>query len=196
MEMRGHDAYVTMRVRPSSHYPAPKKLCGELLAERSEAQRQSVLDYSVKLDARGGMAVTRGPAYRVGRIDFVGNHHYSDAAMRRNFVLEEGQLFDEQLLRKSIARFNRTGWFAEIESRNVMVHPDAQTGFASVTVELAERRGGSWRLSGPVGPMSLGGRCRHPSLRGCRRGGTEFLSSRRMQLRSVCLHLPSRCSRL
>ena len=77
--------------------------------------------------------------------------------MRRNFVLEEGQLFDEQLLRKSIARLNRTGWFAEIESRNVVVHPDAQTGFASVTVELAERRGGSWRLSGPVGADVAGG---------------------------------------
>jgi outer membrane protein insertion porin family len=157
VEMRGHDAYVTMRVRPSAHYPAPKNLCGELLAERREAQRQGVLDYSVKLDAHGGMAVTRGPAYRVGRIDFIGNHHHSDAAIRRNFVLEEGQLLDEQLLRKSIARLNRTGWFAEIESRNVVVHPDAQTGFASVTVELAERRSGAWELSGPVGPMSLAG---------------------------------------
>ncbi|HUI57778.1 MAG TPA: POTRA domain-containing protein [Bryobacteraceae bacterium] len=157
VEMRGRDAYVTMTVRPDARHPAPKHLCGELLAERREAQRQGVLDYSVKLDSHGGMAVTRGPAYRVGRIDFLGNHHYSDSAVRRNFVLMEGQLFDERLLRKSIARLNRTHWFGEIESRNVLVQPDVRTGLANVTVQLAERKSGSWKLSGPVGPLSLAG---------------------------------------
>jgi len=155
--MRGRDAYVTMNVRPGVRHPAPKNLCGEMLAERREAQRQGVLDYSVKLDSQAGMAVTRGPAYRVGRIDFLGNHHYSDAAIRRNFMLMEGQPFDEQLLRKSIARLNRTGWFGEIESRNILVQPDARSGLANVTVKLAERRSGSWKLSGPVGPLSLAG---------------------------------------
>ena len=157
VEMRGRDAYVTMSVQPGARYPAPKNLCGKLLAERREAERQGVLDYSVKLDAGGGMTVTRGPVYRVGRIDFTGNHRYSDTAIRRNFLLDEGQLFDEGLLRKSIARLNRTGWFEKIESRNVVAHPDAETGFANATVELTERKSRSWKLTGPVGPMSLSG---------------------------------------
>ncbi len=157
VEMRGRDASVKMRVRPGARRAVSKDLCGELLAKRREAQRRGVLNYSVKLDAGGVIGITAGPAYRVGRIDFIGNHHYSDAAIRRNFVLIEGQAFDEQRLRESIARLNRTGWFAEIESRDVAVRPDAGTGLADVRIEITERQGGSWRVSGPVGPASVAG---------------------------------------
>lgn len=157
VEMRGRDAYVTMTVRPGAPRPVSKNLCGELLAKRREAQRRGVLDYSVKLDGGGGIDVTAGPAYRVGRIDFTGNHHYSDAAIRRNFVLMEGQQFDQERLRESIARLNRTAWFAEVESRDVVVRPDARTGFADVAIKVTERKGGSWKISGPVGPASVAG---------------------------------------
>ena len=157
VEMRGRDAYVTLSAQPGARYPGQENPCRKLLVERRAAERQGALDFSVKLDAHGGMTVTRGPIYRVGRIDFTGNHRYSDSAIRRNFVLDEGQLFDEDLLRKSIARLNRTGWFEKIESRNLVVHPDEQTGLADVTVKLTERKSRSWKLSGPVGPMSLSG---------------------------------------
>ena len=50
--------------------------------------------------------------------------------IRRNFVLDEGDVFDELLLRRSISRINRSGLFDPIDERHVIVHPDEKTGFS------------------------------------------------------------------
>jgi len=132
-------------------------VCAPLFAARREAQRQGVLDFTATRDGEGRVTVERGASYRVGRIEFLGNHRYGDRAIRRNFLLQEGAVFDEQRLRRSIARLNRVAWFERIGQRDVLVHPDEKTGFASVTVRLNEPGSGSWRLSGPAGPLSFGG---------------------------------------
>jgi hypothetical protein len=102
-------------------------------------------------------AVQPGPAYRVGRIEFTGNHRYSDAAVRRNFSLDEGQPLDRRLLRKSIARLNQTLWFEPMDDDSLVVQPHLATGEADVLLQLTERKFRAWAISGPVGPVSLGG---------------------------------------
>jgi hypothetical protein len=47
--------------------------------------------------------------------------------------------------------------FENLEARNVIVEPNEKTGRADVTVKLAERKKGAWRISGPVGPAALAG---------------------------------------
>src|SRR5439155_16954099 len=42
-------------------------------------------------------------------------------------------------------------------ARNVSIQPNDKTGLADVRVRLTERKRGAWRLSGPVGPMTLAG---------------------------------------
>lgn len=142
--------------------PGPKSLispdlCRALLVERRDAQKQGILDFTARYDTEKGLTVERGRPYRVGRIEFQGNHRYSDSTIRRNFVIDEGAVFDELLLRRSIARINRSSWFDPIDEKHVIVHPDPQTGFADITVRLTERKRGAWNLSGPVGPLSLAG---------------------------------------
>jgi hypothetical protein len=136
----------------------PPGACTALFAERRETERQGILDFPVTL-AVPAMIVKAAPgkAYTVGRINFIGHPHYTDAAVRRSFLLDEGVPLDQYLLRKSIARLNRTNLFQPIDERQVSVRTNQETGVADVTVHLMERKRGEWSLGGPVGPMSLAG---------------------------------------
>lgn len=157
VDIHGNDATVTMVVERGTQHSIDPNLCASLFAERHEAQKQGVLDFSAQLNGDGGVNVGLGPRYQVGRIEFNGNHHYKDSIIRSNFLLAEGATFDERLLRRSIANLNRTAMFEGIEAKNVAVVPNEKTGFADVTVQLTERKRGAWSLSGPAGPAALAG---------------------------------------
>jgi hypothetical protein len=150
-------AWVGIVANPGPQSQLPPDFCKGLLADRREAQKQGILDFTAHYDTEAGLHVDRGRSYRVGRIEFQGNHHFSDTTIRRNFVIDEGDIFDELLLRRSIARINRAGMFEPIDEKHVIVHPDPATGYADITVRIRERKRGRWNLSGPVGPLSLAG---------------------------------------
>src|SRR5262249_13041989 len=61
----------------------PKDLCRALLVERRDAQREGILDFSASFQD-GHLTVDRGHPYRVRRIEFTGNHHFSDSTVRRH----------------------------------------------------------------------------------------------------------------
>ncbi len=153
----GHDAHVSIVVNPGKKYSMPPGLCTSLLAQRREAQKKGIIDFTAHFDIQHGPSVDLGRSYRVGRIEFVGNHQFSDSSLRSNFLLSEGDILDEQMLRRSVARLNRTERFEEISEKNVIVQPNPRTGFANITVHVNERKRGRWDISGPVGPMSLAG---------------------------------------
>ncbi|HTS49509.1 MAG TPA: POTRA domain-containing protein [Bryobacteraceae bacterium] len=148
---------------------SPGELCPSLFSARREAEKQGIPDFSAKLDARGmepselvpavDLAVTteKGRSYHIGRIDFSGRQHFSDAIVRSNMLLAEGDLLDEKLLRKSMMRINQTGYFDPVTERDVHIQTDEDSGIANIDIQLHERKGGAWSLSGPVGPASIGG---------------------------------------
>jgi hypothetical protein len=170
IEQDQKNAEVTFLVRSGPHYetsePIPQ-VCSSLLAQRRDAERQGILDFAATLhvqrtDASSNLVnltttIDRGPTYRVGRIEFTGNRHYSDASVRNSLLLDEGQLLDEFLLRKSADRINQTEAFEPITSADIAIHTNSTTGVADVTIHLKERKRGSWNLSGPVGPASFAG---------------------------------------
>ena len=181
LNVHEHQADITIRVQAGPLYrvrnatldegsfntESPVGFCPRLLAARRDSERQGILDFAAKLDARrvqepGQMVdlsttINRGRPYRVGRINFVGSRHYSDGMLRRNFLIDEGQLLDERLLRKSIARLNQTMLFDPVSERDVQVHTDELSGLADISIQLREHKGRSWNLSGPVGPASFAG---------------------------------------
>ncbi len=157
VETVGKDAIVSINVTPGERRPVDRNLCSSLFQQRREAQKQGILDFTAKIDTNGHLSVDLGKPYRVGKITFTGNHIYKDSMIRRNFVIDEGQIFDERQLRRSVANLNRTNLFENIDPRQVTVQPDEKTGLADVTVRLRERKRGSWNISGPVGPASLAG---------------------------------------
>lgn len=166
-DIRGRDAAVRIGIEAGPRYqgaPDPRSLCLCLFAERREAERSGVLDFTPRLEvevadgaARVETHVDRGVPYRVGRIEFTGNYRTPDTTLRRNLVLEEAQPLDGYLLRRSIARLNRTGLVDPIDMKRVTLRTNPQTGVANVIVGITEAKHGSWRLSGPVGPASVAG---------------------------------------
>jgi hypothetical protein len=169
-ELHQKDAEVTFFIRSGPRYetsePIPQ-VCSSLLAQRRDAERQGILDFAATLHvqrpedtsnfANLSTTIDRGPSYRVGRIDFTGNTHYSDSMIRSNLLLDEGQLLDELLLRKSADRINQIEAFEPITATSIAIHTNQATGIADVTIHLKERKRGSWNLSGPVGPASFAG---------------------------------------
>jgi len=165
--MRGKDAGVRIQIEAGQHYsgaPDPRALCSSLFAERRAAERVGVLDFTPRLAVRlaDGVAhvdtqIDRGVPYRVGRIEFRGNYRTPDATLRRNLLLEEARPLDGYLLRRSIARLNRTGLVEPINMKRVVLRTDPQSGVANVIIGLEEAKRGSWNLSGPVGLPSVAG---------------------------------------
>ena len=148
---------VSFFIEPGPRYPVRGPSCACLLKTRREAERQGILDFAVTLDTNGPSMIHRGQPYRIGRIRFIGNHHYGDATLRRNILLDEGQLLDETLLRKSLDRLNRSMRFEPITEQDASIDADEPTGTAGVTIRLRERKRGAWNISGPVGPASFAG---------------------------------------
>jgi len=159
---------------PDAGFPA-RQMCNELLAERRIAEQAGILDFSARIEIRDipeepltegpdarkwadlTATVQRGPVYRVGRIEFRGNRTFSDQTVRRTFLLNEDDLFDETLLRKSLVRLNDTGLFETLTESSVIINTPPGSDRADLTVHLKEKKMRHWFLSGPVGPMSLAG---------------------------------------
>jgi hypothetical protein len=93
----------------------------------------------------------------LGRITFTGNRRYSDANIRRNLVLDEGDWLNRRLLRMSIARLNQTLQFEPLDGNSIATHPHPKTGEADIEIRLTERNRRAWSISGPLGTMSFAG---------------------------------------
>ncbi len=162
VDVSGTSARVEIEVHAGPRYAAvPPDFCSTLFRQRRAAERAGVLEFSAAatVDAAGQLSwrTEQGRPYRVGRIEFIGNHRYRDAFVRRNFVIDEGQPFDERRLGQSVARLNRTNLFENIDERSVTILRNPETGVAGIHVRLTERNPGAWSISGPAGPMSFAG---------------------------------------
>ena len=157
-------------VHPENELMRSQNFCSQLFVARRAAEHEGILDFNVNLQVQPTSASTpespeadltasieRGKPFHVGRIEFIGNHHFSEAAVRGNLLLDEGDLLDEHLLRKSMARLNEASYFAPVNERNTILRTDPETGTVDIDFHVVERKRGSWNLSGPVGPSSLAG---------------------------------------
>lgn len=155
----------TVQNQWGKHQLWSRDLCSCLFKQRREAEKSGILDFQAHVQVQPkddhsadlAIKVEEGRPYRVGRIEFNGLRHYSEAAVRKNFVLDESDVFDEQLLRESIYRLNQSMMFDPVDMRNVSVRTDDKTGVADIVVPVNDRKRGSWMLSGPVGPASFAG---------------------------------------
>ena len=164
VDTTGTSTRVRIEVQAGPQYgPAPPGFCSALFAERRAAESEGILDFTAIASVDSPSHLTSrtelGQPYRVGRIEFSGNRRYSDAFVRRNVVLDEGQPLDEQRLHQSVARLNRTNAFENIDERSVAILRNPKTRVADIHIRLTERKRGAWSISGPVGPMSFAERC-------------------------------------
>jgi len=168
-QISGNGIMTTM-VHPVNGLIRTQNYCSTLYATRRQAEHEGILDFTVNMqvqptaestpeapEANLATTIDRGSPYHIGRIEFKGARHFSEAAVRSNFLLDEGDLLDEHLLRKSMARLNEANMFQPVNEHSTILHTDPKTHIADIDMRLIERKRGAWNLSGPVGPASLAG---------------------------------------
>jgi outer membrane protein insertion porin family len=90
----------------------------------------------------------------VNRINFAGNTKTKDKVMRREFILEEGNVFSSYLLDTSVLKLNQLGFFERIEEKDYEVKPNEKTGLVDVNLKVKEKSQQSIGLTGGVSGIS------------------------------------------
>ena len=97
------------------------------------------------------MRFTEEKQYYVRRIDFVGNTTTRDKVIRRELLLDEGQLFNKRAWEVSILRLNQLDYFDRIEEdKAVEIKRNQKEGTVDLTLKLKEKGKQSIGLQGGV----------------------------------------------
>ncbi len=101
--------------------------------------------------------VDEGKQFSVRRIEFQGNTTTRDKVIRRELVLEEGQVYNEQYWKLSLQRLNQLGFFEQIKPEDPNVterHLDEKEGLVDLTLKVHERGKNQIGLSGGVSGLA------------------------------------------
>jgi outer membrane protein insertion porin family len=92
-----------------------------------------------------------GRQYFVRRIEFTGNTTTRDKVIRREFLLDEGDIFNSQLLDLSILRLNQLGYFEMLKQEDAVdVRRNPQSDTVDLVLKVKERGKNSIGLNGGV----------------------------------------------
>src|SRR5260221_1599077 len=93
----------------------------------------------------------------VRRIDFSGNPHSRDKVIRRELLLDEGQLFDKRRWEISILRLNQLDYFDRIEEdKAVEIKRNTKEGTVDLNLKVHEKGKQSIGLNGGVSGLAGG----------------------------------------
>ena len=93
--------------------------------------------------------------YYVRRIDFVGNTTTRDKVIRRELLIDEGQLFNKRYWDISILRLNQLNYFDKIEAdKAVEIKRNTKEGTVDLTLKLKEKGKQSIGLQGGVSGLA------------------------------------------
>jgi len=101
--------------------------------------------------------VDEGKQFYVRRIEFQGNTTTRDKVIRREIVLEEGQIYNQQYWELSIQRLNQLGFFDNLKPDDPNVterHLNEKEGTVDLTLKVHEKGKNSIGLSGGVSGLS------------------------------------------
>ncbi len=91
------------------------------------------------------LAVTEGGIFRIGRIDVTGNLKTRDKVVRREMRLDEGDIFNKSLLKRSYQRINNLNYFETVDIRPI---PRAEDQLMDIDVTVKEKLTGMLSLGG------------------------------------------------
>ncbi len=97
------------------------------------------------------MNVDEGKQFFVRRIDFQGNTTTRDKVIRRELLLDEGDLFNSKMWEFSIARLNQLGYFEQLKKEDAaQITRDPKDNVVDITLKVKERGKNSIGLTGGV----------------------------------------------
>lgn len=96
-----------------------------------------------------------GKQFFVRRIDFSGNTTTRDKVIRRELLIDEGDIFNTRLWELSILRLNQLGYFEPLkQGESDDIKTDTKTDTVDVTLKVKERAKNSIQLQGGVSGIS------------------------------------------
>lgn len=108
-----------------------------------------ILPNSDKLDMT--LTVDEGKQFFVRRIDFSGNVTTRDKVIRRELLIDEGDIYNTQLWEVSLLRLNQLGYFEVLkENEAATITRDTKTSTVDITLKVKERGRNSVQLNGGV----------------------------------------------
>jgi outer membrane protein insertion porin family len=96
------------------------------------------------------MEMDQQKQYFVRRIEFSGNTTTRDKVIRRELLLDEGQVFNNRLWELSILRLNQLGYFDTIKPENAELKRNVKAGTVDINLKVKEKGKQSISFSGGV----------------------------------------------
>lgn len=99
--------------------------------------------------------VDEGKQFFVRRIDFSGNTTTRDKVIRREIMLDEGDMYNTRLWEMSILRLNQLGYFEVLKAEEAAaITRDTKNNTVDITLKVKERGKNSISLNGGVSAIS------------------------------------------
>jgi len=97
------------------------------------------------------LTADEGKQFFVRRIDFSGNVTTRDKVIRREILLDEGDIFNNRLWELSILRLNQLGYFEQLKAEEAAdIKRNTQNNTVDITLKVRERGKNSIGLNGGV----------------------------------------------
>jgi outer membrane protein insertion porin family len=126
-----------------------KKLFGEYGYIDFVAEPLTEIDESKKV-ANLTMEFTQDKQYFVRRIEFSGNTTTRDKVIRRQLLLDEGQVYNNRMWELSLLRLNQLGYFDAIKPENAELKRNNKAGTVDIKLKVHEKGKQSISFSGGV----------------------------------------------
>ncbi len=91
------------------------------------------------------LSIAEGEVFRIGRIEITGNTRTRDKVIRREVRLDEGEIFNSKLLRRSYQRINNLDYF---ETVNITPIPRVEDRLIDLNVRVKEKMTGMLSIGG------------------------------------------------
>jgi len=99
--------------------------------------------------------IDEGKPFYVGRIEIQGNTLTRDRVIRRELMLEEGQVYNSQLWEYSLLRLNQLDYFDPLKvDQDSEAHQDTEAGTVDLLLKVKEKGKNSIGLNGGVSGLS------------------------------------------
>ncbi len=112
-----------------------------------DPQQKGVVDLTLDFDQE--------KQYFVRRIEFSGNTTTRDKVIRREILLDEGQVYNKRLWDLSVLRLNQLGYFDTIKDEdNTTLQKDTKNGSVDILLKVKEKAKQSISLTGGVSGLT------------------------------------------
>ncbi len=99
--------------------------------------------------------IDEGRQFYVSRIEFTGNTLTRDRVIRRELLIEEGQVYNSRLVDLSLLRLNQLSYFDTLKSdQDVETQQNADAGTVDLLIKLHEKGKNSIGINGGVSGLS------------------------------------------